>query len=329
MNPELLEGICAKIESHYVMADRVPAIKERLGDRVKSGAYASLEGEALAEAVTDDLRDVSGDVHFKLAFRSEARPHSAADVGETAEEVAEFRRIARFNGYGCERVERLPGNVGLWRISEFYDLIDGSGPAFVAAMRLLESTDALIVDVRGNSGGDPATVALACSFFFDVEPVHLNTLESDQGRVQRQWWTLPHLECDRYLAKRVFVLIDERTFSAAEEFAYDLQALGRATTVGARSGGGAHLRESYPIDEHFSINVPVARAVNPHTLGNWESVGVQPDVAVDPERGLEAAHCLALRSLSEGELVGEAADEARSALAELVAAHGWLSDMTA
>jgi C-terminal processing protease CtpA/Prc len=34
------------------------------------------------------------------------------------------------------------------------------------------------------------------------------------------------------------------------------------------------------IDDHFSINVPFARAINPISKTNWEGTGVEPDIKV-------------------------------------------------
>ena len=36
----------------------------------------------------------------------------------------------------------------------------------------------------------------------------------------------------------------------------------------------------HKIGAHFSLFVPSGRSVNPTTGGNWEGVGVQPDVAL-------------------------------------------------
>ena len=283
--PELVRRLLELVDSHYVLPERVGAIRARIEARLAAGAYSDLGPAGLAETITGDLRTCAGDQHFKLVYRSEPGTLRTTATEETPEEIAEFRRIARFNNYGCGEVRRLPGNVGCWRIDEFYDLIDGSGPTFQAAMQLLGNMDALIVDVRRNTGGDPDAVALVCSFFFDVEPIHLETLESRDG-TQRQWWTLAHLDCDRYLDKEVFVLIDAGTYSAAEQFAYDLQAHGRATLVGQTTAGAAHARDQFQMDEHYLINIPTLRPVNPRTKTNWAEVGVVPDVPVAGEEAL-------------------------------------------
>jgi len=50
------------------------------------------------------------------------------------------------------------------------------GDTAAAAMNFLANSDSVIIDLRQNGGGDPATVALICSYLFSPEPVHLNDL---------------------------------------------------------------------------------------------------------------------------------------------------------
>ncbi len=315
--PDLVAHFLDHVDAHYVIPERAAAIRERIEEKLAAGAYASLGHPAFAESMTADLRECADDLHFKVLYKEEPQPTRESATKETPEEVAEFRRIARFNNYGCSEVKRLAGNVGYWKIDEFYDLIDGSGPTFTASMSMLSNTDAILVDVRNNTGGDPAAVALACSFFFDVEPVHLNTLES-KADTAHQWWTRPHLECERYLDKEVYVLINKGTVSAAEEFAYNLQALGRATLVGQNTAGAAHAREQFQVDEHYFINIPTQRTVNPKTKTNWEGQGVAPDVEADSEASFALAYRMALRSLSErDDSAGAETEEIRQALREL------------
>jgi len=98
--------------------------------------------------------------------------------------------------------------------------------------------------------------------------------------------------------KPVFVLISNRTFSAAEAFAYDLQALGRATIVGERSGGGAHPFEYRAITPRFVLSLPEGRSINPITGGDWQGVGVRPDVEASAEQALDAALRLAREAIA-------------------------------
>jgi retinol-binding protein 3 len=94
--------------------------------------------------------------------------------------------------------------------------------------------------------------------------------------------------------KDVYVLTSSRTFSGAEEFAYDLQALKRATIIGETTRGGANFGNGFVLGEHFVSFIPVGRAVNPATKTNWDGVGVRPDVPIEAEKALDTAYVMAL-----------------------------------
>ena len=89
--------------------------------------------------------------------------------------------------------------------------------------------------------------------------------------------------------KPVYVLTSKRTFSAAENFAYDLQALKRVVVVGEPSGGGAHPNEVKKLTPHFAMSIAIGRSINPITNADWEGSGVIPDVPVPADRALEKA----------------------------------------
>jgi len=137
-------------------------------------------------------------------------------------------------------------------------------------------------------------VRLLCSYFFD-RPTHLNDLWFRDGPVVQEFWTLPSVPGARLGDVPLFVLTSSRTFSGAEECAYDLQTQHRATIVGETTGGGANPGGDQPIDEQLSVFVPVGKAVNPVTGTNWEGTGVAPDVACPAGQALDRALELARR----------------------------------
>jgi C-terminal processing protease CtpA/Prc len=167
-------------------------------------------------------------------------------------------------------------------------------------MNFLANTDALIVDLRRNGGGDPAMVALISSYLFAGETVHLNDLYWREGDSTRQWWTLPYVPGRRFGDKKpVYVLTAKRTFSAAEEFTYNLKNLKRATIVGETTGGGAHPGGGRRINNHFGVWVPTGRAINPYSKTNWEGTGVTPDIDVPADHALKVAYVDALKKVQE------------------------------
>jgi C-terminal processing protease CtpA/Prc len=166
-------------------------------------------------------------------------------------------------------------------------------------MALLANTDALIIDLRANGGGSPEMVQYLCSYFFEGEPVHLNDLYFRPENETRQFWTLSWIPGRRYVGKPLYLLTSSRTFSGAEEFAYDMQTQKRATIVGETTGGGANPGGPVDIAAGFEVFVPMGRAINPVTQTNWEGKGVEPEVKCAAAEALVRAHKLALQGLLE------------------------------
>ncbi len=117
-------------------------------------------------------------------------------------------------------------------------------------------------------------IAYVSSYLFD-ERVHLNDLFWREPNRTDEFWTRPDVAGQEFGGtKPVFVLTSHATFSGGEEFAYNLQALKRATIVGETTGGGAHPVGLEFVAEHFVLQLPRGRAINPITKTNWESTGV-------------------------------------------------------
>ena len=164
-------------------------------------------------------------------------------------------------------------------------------------MQGLAATDALIIDLRESRGGDPVMAVLAASWFFDGRPRHWNDLVRRYDGTTTQFWTAAWLSGPRYVGRPIYVLTAQRTFSAPESFAYELQQTGRATIVGEVTGGGAHPGAWFPIDDRFALFIPLSRYVSAVSGGDWEGTGVKPDVECAAVEALDCAHRLALERL--------------------------------
>lgn len=128
--------------------------------------------------------------------------------------------------------------------------------------------------------------------------MHLNSLYSREGNRTDDFWTKEKVLGKRFTNKDVYVLTSNRTFSAAEEFSYNLKNLKRATIVGEVTGGGANPGGRFRITEHFGVFVPTGKAINPITKTNWEGTGVKPDVEVPADHALKTAHFDALKKVA-------------------------------
>ena len=316
MRKEVIEGVAQRIESKYVYPDIAKRIAASLRSPAARSRYGGMtSAAALSESLTSELRAISKDQHLRVDYSVRARPmpKTGPDDGPTPEQRAARRADLAYENHGFRKVERLPGNVGYLRLDRFVDP-EFAGETAIAAMAFLANTDAMIIDLRTNGGGTPLMVALLASYLLEPSPVHLNSIYSRVEDTTKQIWSFAYLPGSRYLDKDVFVLTSRRTFSGAEEFAYDLKSLRRATVVGERTRGGANPGGIEQINEHFGVIVPTGRAINPVTGTNWEGVGVEPDIAAPADSALDVAHRTALTKLIEKTKDADRAEGYREAL---------------
>lgn len=303
---QVIESVLKRLNDSYVFPEVAKKMDAAIRERIQKKEYDQITSSAaFARKLTEDLQAVSHDKHLRVRYSYEVVPEGQQRGGEpTAEERESYRRFARRINHGFERVERLPGNIGYIDLRGFFDP-DLGKDTVAAAMSFVSNTDALIFDLRQNGGGDPAMVALICSYLFGSEPVHLNDLHWREGNRVEEFWTKPSGLSPRYEGKDIYVLTSGRTFSGAEEFTYNLKNLKRATIVGETTGGGANPGGGFRLNEHFGMFVPTGYAQSPITKTNWEGTGVKPDVDVPKEQALKTAHLMALKKAQ-----AKASDEA-------------------
>jgi C-terminal processing protease CtpA/Prc len=271
---DLVARIAALIEEHYID----PGAATRMTAVLRAGRNDHLDEPGLCATLTAELRAAGGDEHVSVA------------TGPAAGQPAGLReRFARDN-HGFARVSRLDGDVGRLELTVFSDPA-WCGERAVAAMTLLSGARSLIVDLRRNGGGFPAMVALLISYLVE-ERTLLHTVRSRDPAYGEQSWTLPWVPGPRFPATPVYVLTSARTFSGGEEFAYALQAMGRATVVGETTAGAARPFTVYDLGPAVRLQLPDRRLENPHTGTDWQGVGVVPDVAVPADQALATAHRL-------------------------------------
>lgn len=295
----VLEALLEKLNT-YVLPEVGDRIAQDIRLRIADGGYSEISGAMqFADILTAQLQELSQDPQLRLHFSPDPLPHLDPAAEPSAEEIAHQAHLSRWRNFDFNRVERLRGNVGYLELFGF-EPPEFAGETAAAAMAYLSHTSALIIDLRHNCGGSPGMVTLLCSYLFPpYPPIHLNDLYWRTTDSTHQWWTLPHVPGQRYLDKPVFVLTGPKTFSAAEEFAYNLQTRQRATIVGETSRGGAHPGVGHRLHDHFWVFIPNGRAINPVTGTNWNGTGVVPDVKVPAELAPSTAHLIALHQLLE------------------------------
>lgn len=277
--------LARQLRDRYVFPERVQDIEPRL----QAAAADASDVPSLAQKLTAVLADTTHDKHLRVDVMPEM-------PGAAKAEAAEMMERFRYGNYGVNRVERLRGNIGYLELRQFAP-VRQAGPVIAAAMTLLAHTDALVIDLRRNGGGDPETVALLASYLFD-KPTRLIDIRWRAGNRLEQHWTTAKVAGPRYGQRRpVYVLTEHETFSAAEDFAYGMKARHRATVIGETTAGGAHPGDGFRLSPELMVFIPTGRSMDYVDGGNWEGKGVTPDHPVPAAEALTLAQRLAIEQL--------------------------------
>ncbi|HEX5741166.1 MAG TPA: S41 family peptidase [Pilimelia sp.] len=298
---EAVAAAARLLRERYVFPDRAARAADALAGDLAAGRYGGVADADLCAALTAQLQAHCADLHLRVTWRERPVDPAAAD----AEARARYRAHLARRGYGVARAQRGADGVAVVELTDVGPA-EWIAPAVAAAFQLVAGCRALLLDLRENRGGTPDGAALVCSYLLPPEPALVNTVCRPDGDV-RQYWSWPWLPAPRCADAPVWVLTSARTFSGAEEIAYNLRALGRATLVGEPSRGGAHPVAVHWLTPHVALHLPYARSVNPVTGTNWEGTGVRPDVAVPAADAEATARRLAAAAGGSGAAAGAAA----------------------
>jgi C-terminal processing protease CtpA/Prc len=302
MRAEVAKGVGQLMVDHYIYKETAEKMAEKLNKKFSEGKYDEIDDVfRFAQVLTQDLRSVSKDRHIRVTYSPEmvqrirAR-ESISEEEREKEKKADIERQRQQN-FGFQRVEIREGNIGYLDLRYFTGLPQ-AGDTIVAAMNFLANANAVIIDLRNNGGGSPYTIQIISSYFFE-EYTHLNSFEWRGEDSIVQFWTLRYVPGKMMYDTDLYILTSSRTFSAAEEFTYNMKNLKRATLVGETTGGGAHPGGDRIVNDYFLVWVPSGRAINPISKTNWEGEGIAPHVAVPRDQALDKAHSTALEKQLE------------------------------
>jgi len=189
--------------------------------------------------------------------------------------------------------KRLESGVGYIRFNTFHpDLL----PDLVAAVAALQDAPGIIIDLRGNPGGDPDTAERMAAQFLDGQ-VSFGSFKIRPG-------TMPRLVTGANVyTGPVVILIDVLSFSASEWFSSGMQAVGRAVIIGERSpGGGSGMNVKF-LSNGAILGYPTLLMLAPDGTV-LEGYGVIPEFSVTLDRsqlldGIDAQLGAAIETIVE------------------------------
>ncbi len=281
----ILQEVRDKISQFYVFPDKRANLIAAINAADAAGRFNNLTDAQFGDALTNVMQDAVGDRHLALVFD----PHWAADFASApeGEDNAAFDAELTAANFGIQRTENLPGNIRYVRINAFGWVNDRTGQAYDGLMRFLRDGDAVIIDIRGNSGGDHNAVRYLVSHFLAADTL-LYRFQSTRA-AENDSRALNNLPAGRMIGKPLYVLIDRRTVSAGEDLAYQVQQYHLGTLVGSRTVGAANNNDYFLVGGQYRLSLSVGRPVHPVSHDNWEGAGIAPDMDVPAAEALDRA----------------------------------------
>lgn len=182
-------------------------------------------------------------------------------------------------------------NIGLLTITHFQN--SKTTEFFDSIFPAISKTDALIIDLRGNGGGNSGYADHIARHLIDA-PIATATWTTrvynpafaswgrEEDTFQSTQGSLPPIDGIVPYQRPVVLITDRATFSAAEDFTALLKSAGRAAQIGTPTGGstGNGVRPSLTANGAITANICSKHDVAPNGT-EFVGIGLIPDLTVE------------------------------------------------
>lgn len=285
----ILKEIPKLLRENHIIPEVGSKTAKGIEENFKSGKYDKMDTyDKLISGVTRDLQDLSDDLHLYL--RKPDRQGNPSRRGGSGDSYARFRDD---NGKLYNH-KKLEGNILYMSLRIFSDR-GVMAEELREALKESTKSDAIIIDLRGCPGGSPQGVAyLGGSIIKDRTHISTHRTKGGSSGVYSDVTDYGKLNNN----KPVYVLINRRTGSAAEAFAFFIRDLGRIKVIGVHSRGAGRATRHYPINS--KLNISISSSVVTSSKGNqFQGIGVKPDIPTSEEDALKVAHIEVLKEIIE------------------------------
>ena len=182
----------------------------------------------------------------------------------------------------------LHNNIGLLKISSFWD--DKYFEQFDSIYTKMTNINALIIDIRGNSGGNSNNSAYILSHLTSEKfkmsdwssplyiPAHASWGYPKEWYVQKSYDYYP-VKNKIIFRKPIALLINEGTFSAAEDFCVGFRNMNRGIIVGTPSAGSTGNPIRFDLPRGGKLQICTKKDTYPDGT-EFVGVGIIPDIEV-------------------------------------------------
>lgn len=288
--PSLIVDMAKIVLDNYCSPEKLAGMKEAIEAAGANTEVLNIpDSESLASALSAGVQNTVSDPRLMVSFQPNYVPVEPQKMPPLPPEqlVAVLQDSIK--------LDILEGNTGYLRIDHILgeEVAEKVGPLLIDLVwNKILPTSALIFDLRYTSSGDISGIPYIVSYFTQAEPlVHIDSVYDRPSNTTTKLLALPSLLGQRYgVSKPLIILTSKNTKGIAEDVAYCLKNLKRATVVGEKTAGGSLKLDTFKVgDTDFYITVPTAKSINPITGSSWEIRGVTPHVEVNAEDALATA----------------------------------------
>jgi hypothetical protein len=289
---DVIEAAARALAEGYIYEDVGRMMADSLRAALRADGFAAADDEAFAARVRAILARLGKDPHLGFEVKSAPQTDVETDRNSGSDEPArssETSLTPLMPDQGLGAIGFVSPRIAYVELLGFSS--DETALAEMdSAMATISSAnpEALIIDLRKNTGGTPQMVRLISTYLF-AGPTHLVTSYMRGMAQPMERWTLDSVRGRRMPSTPVYVLTSRRTFSAAESFIFGLKTKNRIVIVGEPTGGGGHFGDFVDLPHGFVMFMPRGRTYDPTTNLGWQAGGIQPDFATQSGEALRAA----------------------------------------
>lgn len=240
-----------------------PAKKAKL---MENDILYKVDGEVISgQELTEVVRKIKGKENTKVKI--------TVLRGKDNQEVEVEVTRAKVENETVES-EMLPDKIGYLAISEFDDVTYGQ---FNENLESLEEkgAKALLVDLRGNPGGNLSTV---CAILDRILPEGLVVYTEDKEGKRQEFQSDEEHQYEYPIA----VLVNGNSASASEIFAGAVQDYGIGKIIGTTTYGKGVVQRVFPFKDGSSVKLTTSEYFTPKGR-NIDGKGITPDVEIKYE----------------------------------------------
>ena len=280
-----IQKIARQIAANYVYPEKGGQIASHLQTVNFNGMFEkAATWKEFNEMVTTELKQFSHDGHLYV----KNDPEIVKDLKNASGSAGVKGHINSASPVPATMIQEskvFEGNVGYLKIP-IININKSNVNGLYDSMKKMQGTKALIIDMRDNGGGGSEMGPVFESFFLPEGAPTLQYIARDGNYTTDS--VVSWLKEKKY-ENPVFILVNRKTASAAEAFAFVLQQNRRAKIIGERTAGAAYMNSWYAIDDENFLSVSTAAPAIPGKNVTWELTGVQPDIKLKKGDALEVA----------------------------------------